>query len=127
MRSKLPFLIGLAVALVAVTFPLWYSAVAGSSDPMPQLKLPSGCPHCIEDAAYMRAHHMQLLEKWRTDAVREGKRTYTSNAYHQAHKISLTGTCMACHQDRREFCDRCHAYAGVRVTCWDCHTDAKGR
>ena len=30
--------------------------------------------------------------------------------------MSLTGTCLRCHANKAEFCDRCHAYAGVSPT-----------
>ena len=35
--------------------------------------------------------------------------------------ISLAGTCMKCHSNKAEFCDRCHDYAGVSPDCWSCH------
>jgi hypothetical protein len=37
--------------------------------------------------------------------------------------ISLTGTCLGCHGAKRDFCDRCHEYASVQITCFGCHVD----
>jgi hypothetical protein len=39
--------------------------------------------------------------------------------------MSLTQTCMRCHESRADFCDRCHAYAGAQPACWGCHVDPK--
>jgi hypothetical protein len=48
-------------------------------------------------------------------------RTYTDRD-RRVVTMSLTGTCIkACHADKTVFCDRCHAYAGVTPTCWNCH------
>jgi hypothetical protein len=32
---------------------------------------------------------------------------------------------MKCHDNKEEFCDKCHLYAGVTPYCWDCHIDPK--
>jgi hypothetical protein len=54
--------------------------------------------------------------------VREGGRQYRS-ADGRTFDMSLVRTCLAqCHQEREQFCDRCHAYAGIKtVSCWNCH------
>jgi len=63
---------------------------------------------------------MKLVALWRDDAVREGKRTYTA-ADGRVHTISLTGTCLGCHSNKKQFCDRCHDYSGAKPACWSCH------
>ena len=63
---------------------------------------------------------MKLLAAWRDDVVREGKRTYTA-ADGRVHPISLTGTCLECHSNKKQFCDRCHDYSGAKPACWSCH------
>ncbi len=68
----------------------------------------------------MRANHMRLLNDWRDLVVREGERTYTA-ADGKVYEISLTGTCLKCHSNKETFCDRCHDYAGVTPSCWNCH------
>ena len=125
MRDKPRIFVALVVAIAAAGLPLWYAWSAPQSAP-PELQLPSGHARCVEDVQYMRAHHMQLLNEWRNSVVREGQTTYVSKAYGQTYSKSLTKTCMACHANRRTFCDRCHTYANVRVGCWDCHLDGKG-
>jgi len=115
---------GIVVFLIVATFPLWYGT--GKSIPPPDLKLDTPAIErlkeklCVEPAPYMRSNHMKLLGAWRDGAVREGKRTYTA-ADGKAYKISLTGTCLECHSNKGQFCDRCHDYAGVKPACWSCH------
>ena len=68
----------------------------------------------------MRANHPALLDRWRNEVVREGRREYRSSTG-GTHVMSLTGTCLRCHGGRAAFCNRCHDYAGVNETCWECH------
>jgi hypothetical protein len=70
----------------------------------------------------MRAEHMNVLDKWRDQVVRQGVRTYTTPDGRQF-EMSLSNTCLDCHNNKAEFCDRCHGYASVRTYCWDCHVD----
>ena len=37
--------------------------------------------------------------------------------------MSLTRGCLDCHSNKAEFCDRCHASAGVTPKCFDCHQE----
>jgi hypothetical protein len=75
---------------------------------------------CIEPVAFMRASHMTLLGDWRDLAVRRGVRSYQA-ADGREFEISLSRTCLGCHQDKTKFCDRCHDYAAASPACWDCH------
>jgi hypothetical protein len=65
---------------------------------------------------------MDLLMTWRDDVVRRNVRTWTA-PNGKAYTASLSGTCLRCHANKAEFCDRCHTYAGVTPYCWDCHVD----
>jgi hypothetical protein len=138
MNDRPKIVVGLAVVLAALTFPFWYALAGGRSGAPPDLELPAGQTHCVEDRQYMRAHHMELLDQWRTAVVREGKRTYVSKTYGQSYEMSLTKTCMGCHPNREAFCYKCHEYMNVQSTqtlqpsapgrpsrrgiyCWDCH------
>ena len=57
--------------------------------------------------------HMQLLNDWRTTVVREARRTYVQarTAKTLRDEPSAT-TCLDCHSNKAEFCDKCHNYAG---------------
>lgn len=123
MNSKGMVMLGLVVFLIGATFPIWYTRAAGDPAYQPEIELPKGETKCVEDKEYMTAWHMDLLNQWRDEVVREGKRVYVSEAYGVEHEMSLTKTCIKCHADKTTFCDRCHNYADVAPYCWDCHLE----
>lgn len=108
---------GLIVFVLFVTFPLWYNAAMGSGVDAPQLKKPVGENNCVESKEYMRASHMDLLNVWRDDVVRDGSRFTEGGKYLK----SLSNGCLKCHENRKDFCKKCHDYAGVETFCWECH------
>jgi hypothetical protein len=108
------------------TFPVWYGVVTGSSGAPPKLEKPAKGKECVESTAYMRANHMELLDTWRLDVVREGKRVYTSTKGAQ-YKMSLQNTCLDCHKSKANFCDKCHNYMDVVPKCWECHIQPEFR
>ena len=120
-----PFVLGgLLVLLALLTFPIWYNRAAGTTSKGPQLVRPAGEKYCVAPVDYMKNYHMELLVQWRDQVVREGKRTWV--AFNGAsYQMNLTGTCLRCHNNKAEFCDRCHDYAAVKAYCWDCHVDPR--
>ena len=80
---------------------------------------------CVESREFMRAGHMQLLNDWRDEVVRNGNRIYTSRTNGRQFTISLQNTCMDCHSNKKEFCDKCHNYMAVVPYCWTCHIEPK--
>ncbi len=124
MRDR-PFILGgLALFLVLVTFPVWYNLAAGTRPGGPEIKRPAGEKNCVAATAYMRRSHMELLTAWRDRAVRQAVRTFTAFDG-RTYTPALTQTCLKCHAGKADFCDRCHAYAGVAPYCWDCHIDPR--
>jgi hypothetical protein len=118
---------GLAVFLAIVTLPLWYHSVKGaeSSGP-PELKIAADSKQCVAETSYMRSRHMNLLNEWRQEVVRDGDRMMVG-IDGETYEKNLAVTCIfACHSNREEFCDRCHGYVGVEPFCWDCHAEQKG-
>ena len=124
MRDKGGIMAGLVLFLVLVTFPIWYTLGSTGDVAAPELEWPTDDSRCVEDTAYMRANHMDLLNQWRDAVVREGENEYTSTSG-ETYVMSLTGTCMSCHKNRETFCARCHNYANVQPACWDCHLESK--
>jgi hypothetical protein len=125
MRDRALIIGGLVLCLGLLTWPAW-RALAVPPPPPPELVRPANATRCVASTDYMRASHMVLLQEWRESVVRSGVRTYQT-AGGQVVSMSLTGTCLrACHTDKSKFCDRCHDYAGVKPTCWNCHV-ADGR
>ncbi|SHN51739.1 sulfate reduction electron transfer complex DsrMKJOP subunit DsrJ [Desulfovibrio litoralis] len=82
-------------------------------------------PACILPAADMRSEHMQMLNTWRDMALREGKRAYTAKDG-RIWEVSLQNTCMKCHGNKADFCDKCHTTNSVTPYCWDCHVEPRG-
>jgi hypothetical protein len=127
MNDKKWIVLGLAIFLGLFTFPLWYNLVIkmAKAAPAPEVVLTEkakAAKQCVMPTEYMKADHMKVLDLWRLTVVRDGKREFV-NPEGKAFNMSLSNTCLDCHSNRAEFCDRCHNYASVRPYCWDCHID----
>lgn len=75
---------------------------------------------CVAPTEEMRRNHMKMLFHQRDETVHEGIRTK---------RFSLKN-CVDCHASRKTgsvlgekgFCASCHAYAAVKIDCFECHT-----
>ncbi len=115
--------LGLAVALCvlgAAIAAFWPFALGAAPAGAPVLDKPRSAP-CVRDPQLMRRIHMDLLRHTRDETVHRGVRDAPA---------SLTA-CVDCHanaQDGRvlgspsHFCQGCHAYAAVKIDCFECHT-----
>jgi hypothetical protein len=115
--------VGLVVFVAIVTSPFWLNHFKAA--PAPELVLTEkarAAGKCVRETEFMTGNHMQLLDVWRDTVVREGNRVY-ENPEGERYTMSLTNTCLDCHSNKTEFCDRCHNYASVTPYCWDCHID----
>ncbi len=121
-------ILGIFVFLALATYPFYSNVGHAGAVPEPNTDTPAiqklAQKKCVEPAAYMKSEHMQLLNRWRDAAVRDGNRIYVASDG-QRYDISLQNTCMKCHSNKKEFCDSCHTYAGVSPYCWDCHLAPK--
>lgn len=127
MSDKKLIIIGLVIFFIIVAFPLWYHFLfqGGKAAPAPKLELTDkakAAKVCVRSTEYMKAEHMRLLDVWRESVVREAERIYVSPDGKE-YNMSLSNTCLDCHSNKAEFCDRCHNYASIRPYCWDCHID----
>ncbi len=122
MRDKGLIFTGLVLFLVLITFPVWYDLAAGTTSKGPDPKLPTAEKDCVAPLEYMRTSHMDLLLSWRDQVVRQDRLTYKAFDG-KTYDMRLTGTCLKCHTNKEEFCDRCHTYVGVAPYCWECHID----
>ena len=129
MGDKIRIFAGLIVFLALVAFPIWYTLGIAEDAPAPSfpsdLELPQNSSQCVKDKEYMIANHMDLLNQWRDEVVRQGDNTPVEIDGKQCEK-SLTKGCMHCHTSRENFCAKCHNYADVQPTCWDCHLEPRG-
>lgn len=123
---------GLAIFLVLVTVPIWYNMGKAAPAPKPNIETPviskMEQKQCVLPKEEMITGHMQLLNDWRTEVVRNSKRVYVA-ADGKQYNMSLQNECMRCHSNKSQFCDVCHNYAGLATDsipyCWTCHVAPK--
>lgn len=82
----------LVVFVAILAFPFFYNL--GKANAGPVINVPTGS-QCVEPVAYMRANHMQLLNQWRDEYVRQGKTVYV-NSQGKSFDINID-TCLQCH------------------------------
>ena len=111
---------GLVIFLALIAAPVWYNMGSGQAGYVPDLEKATGEGSCVRDSSYMTVHHMDLLNEWRDQVIRDGERFETTSDG-QRYEKSLTNTCLGCHKSKERFCDRCHNYLSVDPYCWDCH------
>lgn len=115
-------IVGLIIGIGLLTFPFWYN-LGSAAPPAPQPEIAEqakAAGECIVPKVEMKASHMQILDDWRTNVVRNADRLYVADNGKQ-YNMSLQNTCMQCHTSKKKFCDQCHNYLGVAPVCWDCH------
>jgi len=121
-------IIGIFIFILVFSSPIWTNWLSQNGGKAPDIKLPANYKECVADKDYMKAYHMDLLNQWRDKVVRQDIRLLTKNGKPfmidgQRAEMSLTKTCMRCHDNKTEFCDQCHNYMDVVPYCWDCHLD----
>ncbi len=120
--------VGLLVFVGFFTYPIWRNL--GQAGPVPEPKKDTPViqqladKKCVENTAFMKANHPSFLNEWRDTAVRKDVREYVGLAG-KKYEISLQNTCMKCHSNKEQFCDKCHVYAGIKPYCWNCHVEPK--
>ena len=88
----------------------------------PVIKIERG-EACVAPVAEMRRDHMKMLFHQRDRTLRKGVREA---------RFSLKG-CVECHASEKTgsvlgkegFCSSCHAYAAVKMDCFECHTPVR--
>ena len=124
-HDKGKIFLGLAIFLALVASPFWYNPVFGTGKTAPpEVPLPKDARQCVLPKERMRAEHMQVIYDWRETVVRGGARTYR-HPDGTDRPMSLSNTCLACHEGQEKFCNTCHKYLAVQPFCWDCHFDPK--
>lgn len=111
-----------AVALLLAAFS--WNAAAESDDLMPKLPAAKG-EQCVEPTDVMRRNHYEFILHKRDQTMHQGIRTS---------KYSLV-ECISCHvqpdeknqfvshESETHFCSSCHAFAAVKIDCFECHAD----
>jgi len=89
--------------------------------PQPVIEAARG-EQCVEDPAFMRRNHMELLKHQRDDTMRGGIRgaKYSLKTCIDCHASKTTGSVTAAGTN---FCQSCHTYAAVKIDCFECHAN----
>jgi hypothetical protein len=109
---------GLIIFVLLISFPVWYNH--GDAGEVPKPELPKDQKQCVLPTLEMRTNHMQVLNQWRDEALRDADRDFFEISGKKYQK-SLQNACMECHASKKKFCDTCHTYTSVSPYCWDCH------
>jgi hypothetical protein len=124
MYDKGKIIAGLVIFLGLLTFPFYSNIGRSVEKANPSLDTPlinkMKVKQCVRPAEEMKKEHMKILDEWRDEVVREGKRSKIKVGDIEVEKGLQIG-CLQCHSNRMQFCDECHKFAGVKPYCWDCH------
>jgi hypothetical protein len=115
----------MALRLAAILFSIFITTAVHAADksPVPHLDIGRG-GQCVEDPKLMRKIHMNLLMHQRDETMHKGIR---------GQKYSLAN-CVDCHAglktnsvlgSNEAFCQGCHAYAAVKLDCFECHSSKR--
>lgn len=115
-------LLGIIIFLVIFTSPIWYNMAIGNAEGPPVLEYVTDAKNCVENTEWMTANHMNMLIEWRDIVVRDDLHVYIASDG-KRYEMSLSHTCMNCHPNKANFCDRCHDYEVVDPNCWTCHVE----
>ena len=117
-------LVGALLALLVLPGVGVLAAEAAGRTPRPAIEPAQALTQCIAPAEVMRREHPAMLAHQRDDTVRGGVR---------GAKASLRG-CIDCHAGAathsvaaspKDFCVSCHAFAAVKIDCFECHTGTR--
>lgn len=118
-------IVGAVIFAALFSSPFWLN-LGKDAYKRPDVVLPKNEKECVEPVEYMRAEHMALLNQWRDQALRNEKRVYVSSTGKEW-TISLQNTCLKCHNDYANFCEKCHIANSVYPYCWTCHITPEGK
>ena len=107
--------------LLAVSLAPTFSQAEGpvpARTPVPSISIENP-GKCVAPAEEMRRNHMEMLKHQRDRTMHQGIR---------GEPVTLNG-CIECHASKKtgsvlgegNFCQSCHAYAAVKLDCFDCH------
>jgi hypothetical protein len=114
------FVVGLLLATSVSALPSAAAPQSAGRVPQPVIESARG-GQCVEDPAFMRRNHMELLKHQRDDTMRGGIRgaKYSLKACIACHASQTTGSVATASTN---FCQSCHSYAAVKIDCFECHS-----
>lgn len=129
MQKKTNIVVGILVFVLVMTAPIWMNFGKGSGNSAVDVSLDTPTinaldeKQCIYDTEYMRENHMEILHQWKVQVVRDGNRVMVTPDGREF-EMSLQNTCLDCHSNYDEFCEKCHNANGIDPNCWTCHTNS---
>lgn len=113
--------------LLLVLAVIFFSTPAFASVVKPTIPEASG-ERCVEDTPVIRRNHMDYLDHQRDKTMREGMRKpkYSLNRCLTCHAVTGVDGQPVTAKSEKHFCNSCHAYAAVRIDCFDCHASTPG-
>ena len=111
--------VGVLAAAFAVVAHSDAAAPRGSRVPQPEIRIERGGA-CVAPTAEMRRDHMKMLVHQRDKTVRSGLRDsrFSLKNCVDCHASGATGSVLG----NDGFCSSCHAYASVKIDCFECHS-----
>lgn len=102
------------------------SAVAEGRVTKPTVTADPSRGACVAPPEEMRRNHMAMLQHQRDRTLRLGERgaKVSLNACINCHAGKTSGSVIG---SRAEFCESCHAYAAVKLDCFECHQAKAGQ
>jgi predicted CXXCH cytochrome family protein len=78
---------------------------------------------CVEDTAFMRRNHMELLKHQRDETLLKGVRSeqYSLKECLSCHAVYGPDAIAVTVANPAHFCRSCHDYAAVSIDCFQCH------
>lgn len=91
---------------------------------VPQLDIGKGGKCVVEDHQLMRKIHPDLLMHQRDETVHKGIRggKYSMAECVECHASTKTNSVLG---SSEAFCQGCHAYAAVKLDCFECHSSKR--
>lgn len=113
----------LLASLALVTLIAAGAAVAGEPagrTPRPAIEPARAGTQCVAPPDVMRRDHPQMLKHQRDETVHRGVREARDSLQRcvGCHASAATGSVA---QAKTDFCSSCHAYAAVKIDCFECH------
>jgi hypothetical protein len=111
--------IAFVAALLAIAGDVHEGAARAGGVPLPAIQAGRG-EACVAPTADMRRNHMTYLFRQRDRTMHEGIRTtrFSLKNCVDCHASAKTGSVLG----DKGFCADCHAYASVKIDCFECHS-----
>jgi len=106
---------------------LFLATIAHAGVPIPESPKAKG-EQCVEDTAFMRRNHMDLLDHQRDNTMHRGIRTkkHSLNGCLNCHVVKDSSNQPVTYKNDKHFCNSCHQYAAVKIDCFGCHSSVPG-